>query len=211
MKYQIIPVTPFQQNCSLIICEATGKAALIDPGGDIDRILTAVAAHQVTLEYLLLTHGHLDHVGAAYAMSQQFQIPILGPHRDDAFWLEMLEQQCQAFGFAKVKAFKPDRWLEDQAIVSIGTVQLKVLHCPGHTPGHVVFFCEQAGVAWVGDVLFHGSIGRTDFPRSDHQTLLRSIREQLWPLGPEVIFIPGHGPQSSFGEEMRHNPYVGCH
>ena len=211
MKYQIIPVTPFQQNCSLIFCEQTKQAAVIDPGGDIELIVDAIKARQVIVQYILLTHGHLDHVGATQQLAQRLHVPVWGPHEDDRFWLDMLDQQSQAFGFAPANPFVPDRWLADGEILQLGEQSLQVIHCPGHTPGHLVFFCRSAGLAWVGDVLFKNSIGRTDFPKGDHQTLLDSIHNKLWPLGPEIKFIPGHGPESSFGTEMRNNPYVGQH
>jgi glyoxylase-like metal-dependent hydrolase (beta-lactamase superfamily II) len=209
MQFSVIPVTPFQQNCSLVWCEATGRAALIDPGGDEERLLAAVAKHGLTLEKLLLTHGHIDHVGAAGRLAQRLGLPIEGPHEEDAFLLEALPRQCAMFGFPLSDAFRPDRWLKEGDQVSVGEQTLAVLHCPGHTPGHVVFFHEQARVAFVGDVLFKGSIGRTDFERGDHPTLLRSIREKLWPLGDDVSFVPGHGALSTFGFERRSNPFVG--
>lgn len=207
MKFVIIPVTPYQQNCSLLICEETHKAAVIDPGGDSDVILDALHKSGAQLEKVFLTHGHLDHVGAASELAAQFEVPIEGPHRDDLFWLQELPIQCQMFGFDPVPAFVPSRWLSGGDQVSFGNVCLQVLHCPGHTPGHVVFHHQQSGTAWVGDVLFRGSIGRTDFPRGDFQTLMASIREKLWPLGEETAFIPGHGPMSTFGMEMRTNPF----
>lgn len=209
MKYQIIPVTPYQQNCSLVICQSSLQAALIDPGGDRDILATAIQDQGVTLQYILLTHGHLDHVGAAMALAQQFKVPILGPHRADQFWLDNLPEQCKAFGFPLSAAFTPDRWLNDGDQLLIGQQRLEVIHCPGHTPGHVVFFSASARLAWVGDVLFKGSIGRTDFPQGDYDTLINSIKQKLWPLGEGVVFIPGHGPCSSFGAEMRTNPYLG--
>ena len=182
---------------------------MIDPGGDIERILAAIDNHQVSVQYLLLTHGHLDHVGATQQLASRLQVPVLGPHEDDRFWLDMLDQQSQAFGFAPASPFLPDRWLADGEILQLGEQGLRVIHCPGHTPGHIVFFCESARLAWVGDVLFKNSIGRSDFPKGDHQTLIDSIHNKLWPLGADVSFIPGHGPESTFGAEMQHNPYVG--
>ncbi|ACA87227.1 MBL fold metallo-hydrolase [Shewanella woodyi] len=208
MKYQIIPVTPFQQNCSLVWCDETMKAAVIDPGGDIDRILSEVKKLGVSLEKVFLTHGHIDHVGGAKQLSEQLNIPIIGPHKADIFWLDNLVEQSQHFGLKACEPFTSTQYLEDGDSVTIGNLTLQVLHCPGHTPGHVVFFCEKAKTAWVGDVLFHGSVGRTDFPQSNHDDLILSITKKLWPLGRDVEFIPGHGPISTFGSERDQNPFV---
>jgi glyoxylase-like metal-dependent hydrolase (beta-lactamase superfamily II) len=208
MRYEIIPVTPFQQNCTLLICPETAATAIIDPGGEPERIIAALKRINARPEMILLTHGHLDHVGAAPQLAASLQLPIVGPHRDDAFWLEALPQQAQMFGFAPQPAFAPDRWLKAGDRVSVGEQQLEVLHCPGHTPGHLVFFHRPSALAQVGDVLFRGSIGRTDFPRGNHAALLRSIREGLFPLGDEVRFIPGHGPMGTLGEERRSNPFL---
>jgi len=209
MQFSIIPVTPYQQNCSLVWCKHTGKAALIDPGGEEDRLLKAVALAGVKLDMLLLTHGHLDHVGAAKKLSAQWGIPILGPHREDAFLLDSLPEQAQRFGFPPAQAFTPDRWLEDGEQIKLGEQRFEVLHCPGHTPGHLVFYNPTARLAFVGDVLFQGSIGRTDFPRGNLADLIRSIRETLFPLGDDIAFVPGHGPMSTLGDERLHNPFVG--
>jgi glyoxylase-like metal-dependent hydrolase (beta-lactamase superfamily II) len=208
MKARIIPVTPFQQNCSLLVCEKTGEAALVDPGGDLDLLLEAVEQAGVRLTRLFLTHAHLDHVGAAAELAARFGLPIEGPHRDDQFWIDALPEQSRMFGFPPVAGFTPNRWLEQGDTVRFGEEELEVLHCPGHTPGHVVFFSPGARLALVGDVLFQGSIGRTDFPRGSHAALVASIRDRLFPLGDDVTFIPGHGPVSTFGEERRSNPYV---
>ncbi len=208
MKVTVIPVTPFQQNCSLLWCETTHKAAVIDPGGDLDRILEVVQKNGVELEKILLTHAHIDHAGATAELAERFSLPIEGPHREDQFWIDQLPQQSQMFGFPASQSFEPNRWLEQEDTVTVGTETLEVRHCPGHTPGHVIFFHRKVKLAIVGDVLFKGSIGRTDFPRGDHATLIRSIREQLWPLGDDVTFIPGHGPMSTFGNERRSNPFV---
>jgi glyoxylase-like metal-dependent hydrolase (beta-lactamase superfamily II) len=209
MKFTILPVTPYQQNCSLVWCEATRRAALIDPGGDVERLLAAVERQGLTLEKLLLTHGHLDHVGAAGLLSLRLGLPIEGPHRDDSFLFDSLPQQSAMFGFPYTEPFQPSRWLVDGDRVSLGDETLDVIHCPGHTPGHVVFFHRGERLAFVGDVLFKGSIGRTDFPRGDYDSLIASIRGKLWPLGDDVEFVPGHGLMSSFGAERQDNPFVG--
>lgn len=208
LKIQIIPVTPFVQNCSLLWCTATMKAAVVDPGGDVDKITRAVSEAGVAVEKVVLTHGHLDHAGAAADLSASFGVPIEGPHIADKFWIDAMDQQARMFGTTGARSFTPDRWLNDGDEVSVGHLRLEVRHCPGHTPGHVILFQREAGLAFVGDVLFAGGIGRTDFPGGDYDTLIRSIRTQLWPLGPDVAFIPGHGPTSTFGEERRSNPFV---
>ncbi|MCS6096896.1 MBL fold metallo-hydrolase [Shewanella baltica] len=208
MKYQIIPVTPFQQNCSLIWCEKTKRAAVVDPGGNIDRIQNEVTKLGLVLDKIILTHGHIDHVGGAKALAQATNVPIIGPHIADKFWIDNLPKQSQNFGFPHCDAFEPDQYLQDGDNVQVGEQSLSVLHCPGHTPGHIALFSAQSKLAWVGDILFRSSIGRTDFPQSNHQDLIHSITEKLWPLGVEVEFIPGHGPMSTFGEEREHNPFV---
>ncbi|RRC97633.1 MBL fold metallo-hydrolase [Amphritea balenae] len=208
MKYSIIPVTPFQQNCTLFWCEETKKAAVIDPGGDIAQVIAKAEELGLELEKILLTHAHIDHAGGTAELAQKAGIPIEGPHIGDKFWIDGLAQQSQMFGFPNVEMFDPDRWLEDGDTVSLGKEILQVLHCPGHTPGHVVFYSPESQLAQVGDVLFQGSIGRTDFPQGDHATLISSIREKLFPLGDEIAFIPGHGPMSTFGQERRTNPFV---
>ncbi len=208
MEFTILPVTPYQQNCSLVWDEH-GRAALIDPGGEAERLLAEVAARGLALEKILLTHGHLDHVGAAVELRDALGIPIVGPQRKEQFWLDLLPQQAELFGFPPAVAFTPDLWLEDGDAVEVGAIRFAVLHCPGHTPGHVVFYQPEAQLAFVGDVLFKGSIGRTDFPRGDHAALLAAIRGKLFPLGDAVRFVPGHGAMSSFGHERRENPFVG--
>ncbi len=208
MRYTIVPVTPFEQNCTIFWCEATRQAAVIDPGGDIDRIQRALAAEGLTLSKILVTHGHIDHAGGVAALAAVSGVPIEGPHAEDRFWIDGMAQQSKMFGFPNVEAFTPDRWLQDGDRVQFGEVTLEVLHCPGHTPGHVVFFHRESGLAQVGDVLFQGSIGRTDFPRGDHATLIASIKEKLFALGDDVDFIPGHGPMSTLGEERQYNPFL---
>ncbi|MEZ5657648.1 MAG: MBL fold metallo-hydrolase [Burkholderiaceae bacterium] len=208
MKLYIVPVTPFQQNCSLLVCEASGRAAAFDPGGDLDRIDEALSQSGASLEKVFLTHGHIDHCGQSREFADRHGVPLEGPHIDDKFWIDQLPGQGQRFGLDRLDAFEPDRWLVEGDTVSFGEQQLGVLHCPGHTPGHVVFHHAGAHLAIVGDVLFQGSIGRTDFPRGDHATLIASIRHKLWPLGNDTAFVPGHGPMSTFGDERRSNPFV---
>ncbi|MBK8740211.1 MAG: MBL fold metallo-hydrolase [Betaproteobacteria bacterium] len=208
MKFKIIPVTPFAQNATLMWDEATMKGAFVDPGGDLDRLLAEAKAEGVTIEKILLTHGHIDHAGGAAELAERLGLRIEGPQREEAFWIDQLPAQGQRFGFPPGAAFTPDRWLEQGDTVTVGNETLNVSHTPGHTPGHIVFFHAPSRVAIVGDVLFQGSIGRTDFPRGDHAALIRSIRERLWPLGDDVTFIPGHGPVSTFAHERRTNPYV---
>jgi glyoxylase-like metal-dependent hydrolase (beta-lactamase superfamily II) len=208
MKVTVVPVTPFQQNCSILVDEATGKAAIVDPGGDLERVTEALARTGATLEKILVTHGHLDHCAGAAELRRRTGAPIEGPHPADRFWIEQLPDASARYGFGAAEAFEPDRWLEDGDTVRFGSIDLEVRHCPGHTPGHVIFFHAGEGIAVVGDVLFAGSIGRTDFPRGDHAALLRSITTRLWPLGDDVTFVPGHGPASTFGEERETNPFV---
>lgn len=211
MRYQIVPVTPFEQNCTLFWCENTRQAVVIDPGGDIERILRVLEDEKLTLAKILVTHGHIDHAGGVAALVERTGVPVEGPHEEDRFWIDGMPQQSKMFGFPDVESFEPDRWLHDGDTVTVGDEHFKVIHTPGHTPGHVVFVHEGARLAIVGDVLFAGSIGRTDFPRGDHQTLIRSIREKLFPLGDDITFIPGHGPTSTFGEERERNPFVGAY
>ena len=208
MKALIIPVTPFQQNCSIIWDEHSKRAAVVDPGGDLDRVLAEVDREGLQLEKILLTHGHLDHAAATAELAKLRGLPIEGPHRDDQFLIEQLPESTQRFGFPPAAVFTPDRWLEQGDQVTVGGETLEVRHCPGHTPGHVVFFHSKQKFAWVGDVIFAGSIGRSDLPRGDHDTLVKSIRENLFPLGDEVRFVPGHGPLSTFGQERQTNPFV---
>jgi len=208
LEFEIIPVTPFAQNTTLVWCGRTHAAAFIDPGGEVDRLLAAVQARELDLQAVWLTHGHLDHCGGSLELRERTGVPIIGPQREDAFWIDAMAQQAQIFGFGSTRAFAPDRWLDDGDTVTLGDLTFEVYHTPGHTPGHVVFFNRQAGWAQVGDVLFRGSIGRTDFPRGNYAQLLASIREKLWPLGREVAFVPGHGSMSTFGDERDENPFV---
>lgn len=208
MKYAIVPVTPFQQNATVLWCPETLRAAVCDPGGDLPLILQLVEREGLTLERILVTHGHIDHAGGVAELADSLGLPIEGPHRDDQFWIDSMPQQSRMFGFPDVRSFTPTRWLAGGDTVTIGNQTLQVVHCPGHTPGHVCFYHAPSRLAIVGDVLFQGSIGRTDFPKGDYDTLIASIRTQLFPLGDDVDFIPGHGPMSNFGEERRYNPYV---
>nr|WP_207301375.1 MBL fold metallo-hydrolase [Marichromatium gracile] len=208
VHYQIQPVTPFQQNCTLVWCDQTRRAAVIDPGGEPEVIATLIEQLELIPEYLLLTHGHLDHVGASAPLAARLGVPILGPHRDDAFLIETLEHQCELFGFPPIEPFTPQRWLTDGETIALGEQTLEVIHTPGHTPGHIAYLNRASGLIQLGDVLFRGSIGRTDFPRGDHAQLIASIRERLFPLGDEIAFIPGHGPMSTLGRERRTNPFV---
>lgn len=209
MQTHTIPVTPFQQNCTVLWCEETLAAAIVDPGGDIDLILQAIQQAQLKPVKILLTHGHLDHVGGAVELAAELGLPIEGPHRDENYLLSQLPQQCLMFGFPPMQPFQPNHWLAHGDKVSVGKVELEVLHCPGHSLGHIVFFHREGRLALVGDVLFRGSIGRADLPGGNYQQLIHSIRSRLWPLGDDVTFIPGHGPRSTFGQERKTNPFVG--
>lgn len=208
MQVNVIPVTPFEQNCSLLICPETKKAAIVDPGGDIDKILSQVKKHGVEVEKIFLTHGHMDHVGGTEALAAVLKVSIEGPHIADKFWLDQLPMQGQMFGFPEVPPFEPQRWLEHGDTITFGNQELAVLHTPGHTPGHVVFNHAETKQVIVGDVLFSGSIGRTDFPQGCFNTLMTAIKSQLWTLPEETVFFPGHGPTSTIGHEKRTNPHV---
>ncbi len=208
LNYLTIPVTPFAQNCSLVWCAQTRQAAVIDPGGELAKIEAAVARLGLRLGQIWLTHAHIDHAGGTAELARRHGLPIIGPHPDDQFWIDGLAEQGRMFGFPASETFTPSRWLHDGDTVQVGDCVLSVRHCPGHTPGHVVFHSPEAKRAFVGDVLFAGSIGRTDFPGGSQPQLVASIRERLWPMGDDTVFIPGHGPESTFGEERRHNPYV---
>ncbi len=208
LHYLTVPVTPFQQNCSIVWCDETMDAAVVDPGGDLDTLRAEMARLGVTPKQILLTHAHIDHAGGTGTLSRALGLPIVGPHPGDQFWIDGLAEQAKMFGFAPAEPFTPTRWLADGDTVQVGNSRLEVRHCPGHTPGHVVFYSAQAQRAFVGDVLFAGSIGRTDFPGGDHDTLISSITQRLWPMGDDTVFIPGHGPESSFGRERCSNPFV---
>ena len=209
MQAVIVPVTSFQQNCTLVWCVDTMEGAFIDPGGEVNRLLSVANEYKVTVSKILITHGHMDHAGGVAEMSERLEIPIEGPHKDDKFLIDQITESALKYGMGSgPKPFTPNRWLKGGDEVAFGNVTFNVLHCPGHTPGHLVFFQEDFRFAQVGDVLFRGSIGRTDFPRGDYEALINSIKTQLWPLGDGVTFIPGHGPTSTFGEERRTNPFV---
>ncbi len=209
LRYRTIPVTPFAQNSSIVWCDETMSGAVIDPGGELERIRAAADRLGVRLEQILLTHAHIDHAGGAGALARQLAAPIIGPHPGDRFWIDALAQQSVMFGLPAAEVFAPTRWLADGDSVRVGNVEFAVRHCPGHTPGHVVFHNAEARRAFVGDVLFAGSIGRSDLPGGDHDTLIASIVERLWPMGDDTVFVPGHGPESTFGRERRSNPFVG--
>jgi glyoxylase-like metal-dependent hydrolase (beta-lactamase superfamily II) len=204
----VIPVTPFAQNCSLVWCPRTLEGAVIDPGGDLETVLAAAKKHDVKLTKILLTHAHIDHAGGTAKLARALNLPIIGPHPGDQFWIDGIAEQGRMFGFGHCESFVPDQWLDQGDKVKVGDVEFDVQHCPGHTPGHVTFHCAADKIAFVGDVLFAGSIGRTDFPGGDYDTLVRSVRERLFTLGDDVRFVPGHGPMSTFGAERRSNPFV---
>ena len=208
IRAMIAPVTPLQQNCTIVWCTKTMKAAIIDPGGEVERLLAGLRDNGLTLEKIWITHGHMDHAGGTATLKDATGVPIEGPHPDDQFWIDRIAESGQRYGMPNARAFTPDRWLGDGDVVSLGETEFEVRHCPGHTPGHVIFFHRVARFAQVGDVLFKDSIGRTDFPRGDYGQLIESITTKLWPLGDDVAFVPGHGPMSTFGAERRTNPWV---
>lgn len=209
LQLAVIPVTPFQQNCTVIQCAATKQCVVIDPGGEIERVQAAIDELGGQLSAIWITHGHLDHAGGTAALQRETGVDIYGPHQDDKFWIDLMPMQAQQFGFGQAEIFTPTRWLVHGDTVTVGEITFQVIHCPGHTPGHVVFFQPEARLAIVGDVIFRGSVGRTDFPRGDFNDLKSSIRDRLFPLGDDVTFLCGHGPNSTFGEERQRNPYVG--
>ncbi len=208
IRAAIIPVTPLQQNCTLLWCTTTMRGAFVDPGGDLPRLLAAAEHHGVRIEKILLTHGHIDHCGEAKPLAEQLGVPIEGPHEADRFWIARLDEDGKRWGLRGVP-FEPDRWLVEGDTVTVGEASFAVYETPGHTPGHVIFHHADAKFALVGDVLFQGSIGRTDFPLSDTQALIDSVVTKLWPLGDDIAFVPGHGPGSTFGHERKTNPFVG--
>lgn len=207
MRAVIIPVTPLQQNCTLLWCTKTMRGAFVDPGGDLEKLRGAMQQHGVTIEKILVTHGHIDHCGLAGEFAQELGVPIEGPHEEDRFWIDRLPSDGAKYGVRGV-SFEPDRWLVNGDRVQVGELVFDVYHCPGHTPGHVVFHHPESKLAIVGDVLFQGSIGRTDFPRGNHQDLIDAITSKLWPLGGDTVFVPGHGPVSNFAHERKTNPFV---
>jgi glyoxylase-like metal-dependent hydrolase (beta-lactamase superfamily II) len=208
LKCEVIPVTAFEQNCSLVWDAETMKGTLVDAGGDAEHLLERVRHHGVQLEKLLVTHGHLDHAGAVRDIAEKLKLPVEGPQEEDKFWIDLMPAAARQYGFPPCRSFTPDRWLHEGDKVTVGGLSFDVIHCPGHTPGHVVFYNAPAKAAFVGDVLFQGSIGRTDFPRGNHADLIHSIRHKLFPLGDDITFVPGHGPLSTFGRERIDNPYV---
>jgi glyoxylase-like metal-dependent hydrolase (beta-lactamase superfamily II) len=208
LQVTICPVTPFQQNCSLLHCLTTNKGAFVDPGGEVDQLLALAEKNEIEVEKIFVTHGHADHAGGVAEMAERLGAPVEGPHPDDLFWIEKMEEQGANWNMPEARAFTPDRWLEGGETVRFGEIEMSVRHCPGHTPGHVIFFYAGGPLAFTGDVIFQGSVGRTDFPRGDHAQLMASIRDQLWPLGNNVTFVPGHGPASTFGYERINNPFV---
>lgn len=207
IRAAIIPVTPFQQNCSLIWCENTKRAAVVDPGGDLPLVLRAIEETGVVPEKIVLTHGHIDHTGAAAELKERLGVAIEGPHSADRPLLERLAETGRGYGIP-ARPVTPDRWLEEGDEVTIGELAFEVLHCPGHSPGSVVLVSREQPFAIVGDVLFRGSIGRTDLPGGDHAALIRAIKEKLLPLGDDIAFLCGHGPMSTFGEERQSNPFL---
>jgi len=210
LDFIIIPVTPFAQNCSVVWCTESNLAAVIDPGGDLDKVKKVIADKNLELAKILITHAHLDHAGGTAELARSVAVPIIGPQKADQFWIDLLPEQCRQFGF-EGDSFTPDQWLNHGDSVSLGELNFDVVHCPGHTPGHVVFIERSENFAAVGDVIFQGSIGRSDFPKSNPQDLVDSIRQRLFPLGDDIRFIPGHGPMSTFGQERKTNPFVADH
>ncbi len=208
LQYQIIPVTHFQQNCSLVWCDVTFQAILIDPGGDVERLLSEVKNYGLHLQAIWLTHGHLDHVGGCAEFVKLLKLPIIGPHRDDEFLINALPMQCEMFGFSSVGDFEPTQWLNEGNQLQLGNEKFTILFAPGHTPGHIIIKHDKQKLLWVGDVIFKDAIGRTDFPRGNHQQLINSINSKLLTLENDYVILPGHGPMTSIGEERKNNPYI---
>ncbi|CAN5502318.1 MBL fold metallo-hydrolase [soil metagenome] len=208
LRAAIVPVTPLQQNCTLLWCTQTMRGAFFDPCGDLPKLRAAMEHHGVTVEKIILTHGHIDHCGEAGTFAKELGVPIEGPHEADRFWIARLDEDGRQYGI-RGAVFEPDRWLVEGDQVTVGNLTLDVYHTPGHTPGHVAFHHPESKLALVGDVLFQGSIGRTDFPLGNHQDLIDSVVIKLWPLGNDTAFVPGHGAMSTFAHERAGNPFVG--
>ena len=208
LKYKIIPVTSYQQNCSLLWCDQTNEAVLVDPGGEADRLLKAIDENNLKLKHIWLTHGHLDHIGGTAEIVDITGVDVIGPHIDDQFLINSIPRQCEVFGFSTVESFVPDAWLTEGSYLQLGQESFDVIHTPGHTPGHVVLVHEASKTLWVGDVIFNNSIGRSDLTGGDHATLIDSIKTKLLPLGDDYSFVPGHGPGSTIGQEKRNNPFI---
>ncbi|MCK5818719.1 MAG: MBL fold metallo-hydrolase [Psychromonas sp.] len=208
MKVIVIPVTPYQQNCSLVICEKTNKAAIIDPGGNHEKILEIIESHGVIIEKIILTHGHLDHVGDTQRLNIKLKVPVIGPEKEDAFWLNQLEAQCKHMGFPITKSFLPDDWLKEGDVVDVGAIKFEVIHVPGHTPGHIALYDRSSAQVIVGDILFNGGIGRFDFPKSNGKLLIAGIKLKLLSLPAETVVYPGHGATTTIGHEKASNPFL---
>lgn len=208
LKHIQVPVTPFQQNCSIVYCDQSMQAALVDPGGDYETLTKILAEQGLTLAAIWLTHGHLDHVGASATLAKQFNVDIIGPAKGDSFWIEGLDQQSQMFGLPTVDQFVPSRWLQHGETLTLASETLEVRFTPGHTPGHVVFYHADSQVVFVGDVLFAGGVGRSDFPQGDHSQLMQSIKDQLLTLPDETLVVSGHGPKTTIGKERQSNPFI---
>ncbi|MGO2304019.1 MAG: MBL fold metallo-hydrolase [Providencia sp.] len=208
MKYTIIPVTPFMQNCHVIWDENSMEAVIVDPGGEAEKLISAIESRGLKLTKILLTHGHSDHIGASATLSKHFSVPIYGPQKEDAFWIENLAEQNAMFYIGDCPDFTPDYWLEEGDKITCGDISFDVLHCPGHTPGHIIFVNHADKLISMGDVLFKGGVGRSDFPRGNHQDLISSIKNKVLPLGDDYQFIPGHGPMSNLGHERQTNPFL---
>ena len=208
LQYQIIQVTSFQQNCSLVWCDQTNDAVLVDPGGDVELLLAAVEKNNLNLKAIWLTHGHLDHIGGTAELKKRLDLPVIGPHKDDQFLIDAIPDQCEMFGFALVDSFQPDKWLDEGQTLQVGNESLSILRTPGHTPGHIVLMHNKQKLLWVGDVLFKGAIGRTDFPRGNYDELISSIKTKLITLDDDYRFVPGHGPESTIGQERLSNPFL---